>query len=204
MSGELNHSTGTSAISHSRVGAREEALRRRTRSGPPLPARKSPAPLPRKELEAALRVADAGHEEEAHDPVEELAQGLPEEGLLLLHERLVHGARADRDGGVRRRELLQLVDGRRKVRVRHEDEAARGLEAAGADREALAAVLRKAQDAEVEAVAAPRVLGARGRRIGGAVVHDDHLAAGRGRERASRQALEGIAPREVGSPAPPR
>src|SRR5450759_2154075 len=115
-----------------------------------------PCGLPREELEAALRVADARQEKQARDPDEALAHGSSPERLALLHELLVHGARADRDGGVRRRELLPLVDGRRKVRVRHEDEAARGLEAAGADREALAAILREAEDAEVEAVAAPR------------------------------------------------
>src|ERR1035438_6842616 len=47
-----------------------------------------PCGLPREELEAALRVADARHEKQAHEPVEKLAHGSSRERLDRKSTRL--------------------------------------------------------------------------------------------------------------------
>src|SRR6185295_13248682 len=68
--------------------------------------------LAREQLEAALRVREAAHPEQADDPVERLAHQLAVERLALDDVRPRHRAAADHDLrlGQPRFELLDLLD----------------------------------------------------------------------------------------------
>ena len=82
-------------------------------------------------------------------------------------------------------ELVDLLDGRREVCVRHEDVLARGRQDAGPDGGPLPAVLRQADHAEGEPEAGGCLLGHGGRPVRGAVVDDEDL--GRQRRRAGAE-----------------
>ena len=139
------------------------------------PAEDLPRGVGAEELEAALGVVDARDGEEADEEVEELPARDAEERLPLLDERLVDGAGADRHGGPRGKQLVDLLDRRREVGVGHEDLLPGGREDPFADGRSLSAVPWQAEDAEVETEAGGGLLRDGRGPVRGAVVDDEDL-----------------------------
>ncbi len=133
------------------------------------------------QLEAALRVVDAGHRQRADPQVAGAAEQHPQSRLRARHVRRRHGARAGGDLVAfveRARERLQLLDRRRQIRVHQQHARAARRRHAGAQRRALAAVARQRYQAHRSvAVRADVALHDRWRLVARAVVGDHDLPA---------------------------
>jgi len=172
--GRVEPEDGDLGDRRSRASGRAGAPRRRTRSGRRGSARRSPPPPPGEQLEPALRVPDPGNRRRADDAVEELAGEDAEGRLTLLHKRLVHGARADRDGPPRRPPASPTRESASRSRRRRRGRSFLRRRARRRGRLPLPPVLGEADRPESEPEPPSRLLGARGGAVGGAVVdHDD-------------------------------
>src|SRR5919109_3091042 len=129
------------------------------------------------ELEAALGIPNPGQYGSLDQEVESLAHQHSMDRLRDLDARRSLASGGDRDVRAvhdRAAELLQLVDRRRQIRIRNQDELALALRDATRNRRALATVagLYKHPD---PFVVARRLLGRMGGSVAAAVVDDDEL-----------------------------